>query len=131
MKSELDELDVLCVRWAAVTRRKCGLENPSKQDDSTALASLQAALPKLTGRIGPSALNPSVAVLQDAFNRMPRELAHLVQLHLLFPSIPARIKARFFELSPPAYYVRIDTATAYLRGYLGAARVQRAEGGTA
>ena len=129
MKSEPDELDLLCARWASVTRREYGLENPSKQDDSAALASLQAVLPKLIGRTGPSTLNGSVAVLQGAMDRMPRELAHLVQLHYLLPSIPARLKARFFELSPPAYYARLDTATAYLRGYLGAARVEMAEGG--
>ena len=129
MKSEPDEIDQLCLQWASLARRRCGLETPGKQGDSDALASLRTALVKLEGATTGPALGPS-AILHGAFARMPRGLARLVQLHYLFPMIATRLKAKLFDTSQPAFYARLDTGKAFLRGYLGAARVEMADGVT-
>jgi hypothetical protein len=126
--SNSDDIDDACTRWATLTRRRCGIESPPKQTDVDAVATLQAALVTLETATGGSILGP-VATLQDVFDRMPRELSRLVQLHYLLPSIPARVKAKFFDVSPPAYYAKLDTGVAYLRGYFGAARLEM-EGAT-
>jgi thioester reductase-like protein len=120
VKTSADEIDGVMHDWAAQARRLLQLENTGKVEGDDALTRLQATSAALAG-LPSSRLTGAAAAVQGTLRAMPMERRQLVALHVLHTAVPVSLKARYADLSPTGYFVEVDRATAFVRGYLGAA----------